>query len=248
MQPVEKRTMKLRIQLLIGTALPLLLTSLSPAQTSGSAAPQTKATSSDHSSVLKAVYMPPFRPSGNAAKIEGKLTVRITVDAEGKVIGSEAVSGPLELYESVVTASKLWTFEPPPSAPFVQLVDISWGFPKPCPASIADSEEVAAGGWFQSKKGNVATMADDSGYAIPKYPANQRHPYIAGTVTLSVSVNREGKVKKIRVASSLSPELDKSAVSAVRTWRFKLVSDKGGGFPDQFEVPIDFTPLCNPTL
>jgi TonB family protein len=240
--------MKLGIQWLIGAAFPLFLAGTSPAQSSGFIAAQATEVPPNQSASLKAVHMPPFFPSGDAAKIEGKLTLRIIVNAEGKVISSEAVSGPPELYEAALAASKLWTFEPPPSAPFAQIVDISWGFPKPCPASIADSEQVAAGGWFHSRKGNVATMADDSGYAIPSYPANQRHAYIAGTVKLSVSVSREGRVKKIRVVSSLSPELDKSAVDAVRTWKFKLVSDKGGGFPDQFEVPITFTPLCNPTF
>jgi TonB family protein len=240
--------MKLRIQLLIGSALPLLLASLSPAQTSTSAASQTKDTSSDRSSGLKPVYMPTFWPSGDAAKIEGKLTLRITVNAEGKVISSEAVSGPPEVYESALATSKLWTFEPPPSAPFVQLVYLSWGFPKPCPAAVSDLRDVSAGGLFHSKKGNVAGMADDSGYALPIYPANQMRAGISGTVKLSVSVNRDGKVKKIRVESSLSPEIDKRAVDAVRTWRFKLVSDKGGGFPDQFEVPITFTPMCSPTF
>lgn len=91
-------------------------------------------------------------------------------------------------------------------------------------------------------------MADNSDFAIPAYPASQMRAGISGTVKLSVSVSREGKAKKIRVVSSVSPELDKRAVDAVRTWRFKLVSDKGGGFPDQFEVPIIFTPTCDATF
>ncbi len=240
--------MKLGIHWLIGAAFPLLLASTSLAQTSGLAASQTNETSSNRSSELKAVYMPPFWPPGDAAKIEGKLALRITVNAEGKVIGSEAVSRPSEVYESAVAASRLWTFEPPPSAPFVQIVEISWGHPKPCPATIADLGEVAAGGWFHSKKGNTVSADYDFEVSLPGYPESELRAGIAGTMKLSVSVNRDGKVRKIHVASSLSPELDKRAVNAVRAWRFKLVSDEGGGFPDQFEVPIIFTPTCDPTL
>jgi TonB family protein len=70
---------------------------------------------------------------------------------------------------------------------------------------------------------------------------------VAGTMLLSVSVDATGHVIKIRVANSLSPKLDEAAVKVVRKWKFKLVDGKGGdGFPDSFQIPIDYKPMCNP--
>jgi TonB family protein len=63
---------------------------------------------------------------------------------------------------------------------------------------------------------------------------------------LAVSVDATGRVIKIRVANSLSPKLDEAAVKAVRKWKFTLVDRKDGGFPDSFQVPIDYKPMCNP--
>jgi TonB family protein len=194
--------------------------------------------------------MPLVFPTGKAAtkNVEGKVTLRIVVDADGKVISSEALSGPPELYEAAIASTKQWLFEPPASAPVVQTAEVFYGFPKECPGPISDLGGVSSGGRSTSKNGNVVTLDDSSDNPLPPYPEKERKAGIVGVMTLSVSVDRDGKVTEAHVVKSLSPALDNNAIEAVLTWRFKIVSSKGGGFPDQFEIPISFKPLCNPTF
>lgn len=75
----------------------------------------------------------------------------------------------------------------------------------------------------------------------PLYPQVARRQGWEGTVLLRLTVNREGIVEKVTTQKSSGfPELDKSAVRAVRTWRFAPAKD--GEFPIAVTVdlPIRF--------
>jgi TonB family protein len=61
----------------------------------------------------------------------------------------------------------------------------------------------------------------------PVYTDEARSAKIEGAVELSVEIDTDGLTQNIRVVRSLDEGLDRSAVAAVRQWRFKP-GGKGG--------------------
>jgi TonB family protein len=211
---------------------------------------QTSASDTDTKQTLplKAINMPPahYPEEAEKAHVEGKVTLTITVDSDGRVSDAKVVSGPPQLTQAAIEAVRLWRFEPGTHSPVVQNAEITFGFPKECAASTSDMGQVGVGGWYKTARGHTASIADEKDYPIPPYFREERIAGVAGTMILAVSVDANGHVIKIRVVNSLSPKLDKAAVGTVRKWKFKLVDGKEGDFPDSFQVPIEYKSLCDP--
>jgi periplasmic protein TonB len=55
---------------------------------------------------------------------------------------------------------------------------------------------------------------------VPDYPAEARHPRLAGTVKLHVVIGVHGGVKQVEFISGLTVFV-KSAMDAVRKWKYK---------------------------
>lgn len=75
----------------------------------------------------------------------------------------------------------------------------------------------------------------------PPYPQIARKRGWEGTVVLRLTVNREGSVERVNThKSSGFPDLDESAVEAVKTWRFSPAKD--GEFPISatVDLPVRF--------
>ena len=75
----------------------------------------------------------------------------------------------------------------------------------------------------------------------PPYPQVARKRGWEGTVLLRLTVNREGTVERVNThKSSGFPDLDESAVQAVKTWRFSPAKD--GEFPISatVDLPVRF--------
>jgi periplasmic protein TonB len=72
------------------------------------------------------------------------------------------------------------------------------------------------------------TDASWAGNSPPPYPASARRTGIQGEVRLDVHVGADGKVLDVRLRnSSGSPVLDRSAMNAVRSWRFEPATIDG---------------------
>jgi periplasmic protein TonB len=55
----------------------------------------------------------------------------------------------------------------------------------------------------------------------PTYPPEARAKKIQGTVVLEASISKDGAIKDLRVLESPSKLLTDSAMTAVRTWRWR---------------------------
>jgi protein TonB len=76
----------------------------------------------------------------------------------------------------------------------------------------------------------------------PAYPLSARHMRLEGTVRLRVLVSAAGTVERIEVQqTSGSPVLDRSALDAVRHWRFVPAKRGEEAVPAWLVVPIVFT-------
>jgi len=179
--------------------------------------------------------------------IEGKVTLRITVDANGRVSDAKALSGPPALLQAALDCVKQWEFEPPAHAPLVTIAEISFGHPKEweCPGPVSEFGEVTSSGTLRSAKGTIVQVSDDVDWVLPVYFAEDRKAGVAGEMILSLTVNAEGKVASVLVVKSLSPHLDNAAVDSVRTLKFKLQSGNPDRLPDDFPLHILFQPTCS---
>jgi protein TonB len=67
------------------------------------------------------------------------------------------------------------------------------------------------------------------GYQVkPRYPESARRRGIEGTVLLKMRITAQGRVEDIQVVRSAGyPELDESAIEAVRRWRFEPARRNG---------------------
>ena len=73
----------------------------------------------------------------------------------------------------------------------------------------------------------------------PVYPETARTAGIAGVVMLEVTIGADGSVTNARVLRSI-PQLDASAVEAVRQWRYEPTLINGTAVPVIIVVPVRF--------
>lgn len=188
----------------------------------------------------------PYPEEALKKNIEGKVVLRIVVDAKGKVSDAKVLSGAPELIQAAIDSVKQWEFEPPALAPVVTNAEVAYGHPRECPGSISDSGEVIARGWSKNDKGTVIGTDDTVGQSLPPYFTEDRKAGVGGEMILLITVSVKGEVVKTRVVKSLSPHLDKAAIKTVRAWKFKLLSGNPDSLPDDFQLHITYMPTCKP--
>jgi TonB family protein len=177
-----------------------------------------KETVANQAAPLKERHIP-LAP-GPGTSVQGKVTLRIVVDAEGNVSEARALSGPEELVPSALAWVRKWQYEPPASAPVTKIVEISYGS-RDCPGAISERGEMTWSWYLRDKDGKMIAVIDDVNPPQPLYPDEERKAGIAGKMVLSLTLNPDGHVKEIHVVNSLSPSLDKTMVDMVRPLRFK---------------------------
>jgi TonB family protein len=75
----------------------------------------------------------------------------------------------------------------------------------------------------------------------PSYTIEALRRGVQGLVNMEVVVLPDGSTGPVRVIRSLDPDLDLSAIAAIRAWRFKPAVLNGQGVPVLVEVEITFT-------
>jgi TonB family protein len=225
----------------------LAATSLSAEPARDGTPPQKQESADEQTAELKLIKSPTVAYPEEALKknIEGKATLRVVVDAKGRVSDAKALSGPPELFQAALDSVKQWEFEPPARAPVVTNAEVSYGHPKDCPGPVSENGEVIASQMLKSAKGTIVEVRDDVDWVLPQYFTEDRTAGIAGEMILSVTVNAEGKVASVRVVKSLSSRLDNVATDSVRTLKFKLKAGNPGSLPDDFPLHILFRPTCS---
>jgi TonB family protein len=88
---------------------------------------------------LKELHIP-LAPSPGTP-VQGKVTLRIVVDAKGNVSEAKALSGPEELIPPALAWVQKWQYEPPTPAPATRIVEILYGS-RDCPGAISERGEI----------------------------------------------------------------------------------------------------------
>jgi protein TonB len=77
--------------------------------------------------------------------------------------------------------------------------------------------------------------------AAPDYPESAREDGVSGSVTLSYTVNGEGRVEDARVVkSSGDSRLDQAALEAAKKWRYKPAVREGQPHPVKWRRTLRF--------
>ena len=75
----------------------------------------------------------------------------------------------------------------------------------------------------------------------PHYPESARRRGIEGTALLKMRITAQGTVEDVQVERSAGhPDLDQSAVEAVRRWRFEPASRGGEAVAVWVVIPVEF--------
>lgn len=74
-------------------------------------------------------------------------------------------------------------------------------------------------------------------YVEPDFSPKSKEAFVEGTVKISTVVTSEGVVKEVRVLSGLNTEEDRTAVEAVKQWKFQPGTK--GGQPVNVRVTVE---------
>ena len=74
----------------------------------------------------------------------------------------------------------------------------------------------------------------------PRYPEESRKAHQRGTVVLWLIVENDGLPSNLRLARSLGPDFDQSAIDAVKRWKFVPATKDGKPVAVQINVEISF--------
>jgi TonB family protein len=88
----------------------------------------------------KHIETPIYPPIARAARIEGTVTLKVTIDGDGKVYSAEVVVNPAQQVPDVLARSAFenmmrWTFEKPAASPLTQLIVYQYKFDPSLPAN-----------------------------------------------------------------------------------------------------------------
>jgi TonB family protein len=77
-------------------------------------------------------------------------------------------------------------------------------------------------------------------YPDPEYPKKARKAHQQGTVVLELTVGVDGLPRDVKVARSVSPELDQAAMDAVNQWKFVAAMKEGKFIALRVNVEVSF--------
>jgi TonB family protein len=240
----------IRFSLLAAAALIAAVSA--PAQTAQTPAPPQDALAApqhptDQAPKLKLIRGPmvPYPDEALLKNVEGKVTLRLVVDAKGKVIDAKAVTGPPELFQAALDSVKLWEFEPPAHAPVETDAEVIYSHPHECPGPISEAGEVSGSGRLVGAKGTIVGETDEN-WPLPPYFDEDRKAGVAGEMVLAVTIGPGGDVTNVRVVKSLSAHLDNGAIETARAMKFIVRPGSPGGLPDEFSMRFTFRATCMP--
>lgn len=112
--------------------------------------------------------------------------------------------------------------------------------PQALPETPVDAAPVAAADTGMPMPGNLPVPLPDQSPA-PHYPAAALRRGESGTVVVRVEVDANGNPAGVAlIQRSGSRLLDRTAMEAVRNWRFQPAYNNGQPVPGSLEIPFDF--------
>ena len=149
--------------------------------------------------------------------------------------------------DAAVAAVSQWRYEPPARAPIT--VDTAFYFAPGLP--VSDTPAATARAINDTGR---ARVIDDKALRVggnikppiklkdvrPVYPQDAQQARIQGVVVIELRIDEEGRVSDAEILRSV-PELDQSAIDAVRQWEFQPTLMNGAAIPVIMVATVQFT-------
>jgi protein TonB len=74
----------------------------------------------------------------------------------------------------------------------------------------------------------------------PKYPDKARKAHEGGVVLVDLVVGTDGLARDVKIARTVTPELDQAAMDAVKQWKFTPAAKDGHPVAVQIKVEVSF--------
>lgn len=191
--------------------------------------------------VVEKQFKPDYTSEALADRVEGIMTLECVVRADGTVGEAHVVrSLHPSLNMEALQALANWRFKPgrKDGKPVAVRVEIEMSFllrdaepPRRGPA--VDSPEVFT-------EGNGVTGPKLIRDVKPHFTPGAMRERAQGRVRMKCVVLSDGTVGDVKVTQQVHPELDRSAVRAVRQWTFEPGTKDGVAVPVQVEVQMAF--------
>jgi TonB family protein len=191
-------------------------------------------------------------PMATGKRMTGTVVLHVIISQDGTVQKLDAVSGPENLRQSALDAVKQWKYrpamlngqpvevettvnvifsldvptadQPPPTPPEIpsdanaaalNAIDVASA---PPPPMRSPPSRIKVGGKVQA-----AMLVHQ---VLPIYPIYAKDEHISGTVLLHVIIARDGSIQTVEFVSG-PDEMKKSAIDAVKQWRYRPTTLNG---------------------
>jgi TonB family protein len=171
------------------------------------------------------------------ARVQGKVTLKITVDQEGNVTDASVIEGHPLLDDAAISAVRQWKYSPTflngKPVPVMATVTILFNLPSVGPVTP-----------LLVKRDSIRIDDDAKGPNLirkvePIYPELAKKARVQGKVTLQITVDQEGNVTDASVIKG-HPLLDDAAINAVRQWKYSPTFLNGKPISVMAEVSVLF--------
>ena len=177
---------------------------------------------------------PKYPKDARKQKVEGKVTLHVTIAGDGSVKDAAVVSGDSRLTDAALAAVRKWRFQPftADGKPVEGQRDVTINF-----AFSEDSVPLSP----VFKVGDAGVTAPVLTYSRdPEYAESARTHRLEGLVVLSIVVGTDRKAHDIKVTRPLGDGLDEKAVEAVQDWHFKPATKDGQAVAVLISVELQF--------
>ncbi len=189
---------------------------------------------------------PKYPKAAKRNRVQGAVTMRLTLNEKGRVANVSVLSGEPELAEAAARAVRDWQYTPyfrnglPVQVTTVVTVRFRLtdsGGPD-ITAEFAGYHGEDIGPVF--KVGNGVSAPRLIHHEDPAYSEKARQEKFQGTCILTLVVGSDGRPHNIRVARALGEDLDGKAIEAVSRWTFSPAIKDGKPVAVAINVEVQF--------
>jgi TonB family protein len=186
---------------------------------------------------------PVYPPEAKEKGIAGAVVLHAIISKTGAIESLTVVSGPQVLQMSALDAVKQWTYKPyllngqPVEVDTVITVNYTFGGAA-YPVAAQDAIPAPTGRPIRVSGGTIA--GNLLSRPNPVYPAEARAKGIGGAVILHALISKAGMIENLTVISG-PPELQASAIDAVKQWTYKPYLLNGEPVEVETTITVNYT-------
>lgn len=226
--------------LIIAAAIPAIASAQTPADPPRQTSSQGMGAGAKMQPQLVDEIVPEYPPALLAARVSGVVVVDLILDEQGNVKDAHIFGRPTDFDETVIQTIKQWKFKLAllNGVPFTPPVRRTFTFTADTKkVTVTDPNAVAS----PYRVGGDIRPPRQTKRVEPTYPPDAVAARTGGMVILEAVIDKEGKVKNLRVLRHVTPSLDRAAMTAVEQWEYEPTLLNGVPVEVIFTVTMNFS-------